>query len=137
MESLGKPPVSLCAEPWGRPNGRPIATISLLKEGRILLLKTYSERQALNKWMSTITGQHYVLHGFRHAFRDRLRAIECPTEIIDQLGGWALPTVGQSYGNGYPLDTLHKWMGKMADASILVSQNGPRKRKPEPKLSTT
>jgi hypothetical protein len=32
----------------------------------------------------------YVIHGFRHAFRDRLRAVECPSEIIDQLGGWSI-----------------------------------------------
>ena len=28
-------------------------------------------------------------------FRDRLRAVECPSEIIDQLGGWSLKSVGQ------------------------------------------
>ena len=75
--------------------------------------KSNSASQALNKWMGTITEEHYVLHGFRHAFRDRLRAIECPPEIIDQLGGWALPSVGQSYGQGYPLETLNRWMTLM------------------------
>ena len=30
--------------------------------------------------------------------RDRLRAVECPSKIIDQLGGWSLKSVGQGYG---------------------------------------
>ena len=25
----------------------------------------------------------YVIHGFRHSFRDRLREVECPSEVID------------------------------------------------------
>ena len=32
--------------------------------------------------------------------RDRLRAVNCPTEMIDQLGGWSKETVGQGYGDG-------------------------------------
>ena len=55
----------------------------------------------------------YVIHGFRHSFRDRLRAIECPSEIIDQLGGWSLRSVGQGYGIGYKLDKLVKWINKI------------------------
>ena len=31
------------------------------------------------------TVRQYVIHGFRHSFRDRLRAVECPVEIIDQI----------------------------------------------------
>ena len=52
----------------------------------------------------------YVIHGFRHSFRDRLRAIECPLDIIDQLGGWRLKSVGQGYGKGYELSVLSKWV---------------------------
>ena len=33
-----------------------------------------------------------------HSFRDRLRAAEAPTELIDQLGGWSLKTVGSLMG---------------------------------------
>ena len=55
----------------------------------------------------------YVVHRFRHSFRDRLRAVECPTEIIDQLGGWSLKSVGQGYGRGYELDVLGKWILKI------------------------
>ena len=30
--------------------------------------------------------------------RDRLRAVECPAEIIDQIGGWKAAGVGEGYG---------------------------------------
>ena len=33
--------------------------------------------------------------------RDRLRAVECPSDVIDQIGGWLTHGVGNSYGNGY------------------------------------
>ena len=69
-----------------------------------------SASAALNKWMKEKLSEHYVVHGFRHSFRDRLRAVQCPSEIIDQLGGWSLKSVGQGYGKGYKLDVLSKWM---------------------------
>ena len=54
--------------------------------------------------------EHYVVHGVRHSFRDRLRAVECPTEIIDQLGGWRLKSMGQGYGKGYEINIMLKWI---------------------------
>jgi integrase len=72
-----------------------------------------SASAALNKWLKGKLSERYVIHGFRHAFRDRLRAIECPSEIIDQLGGWSLKSVGQGYGKGYKLSVLSKWMNKI------------------------
>ena len=44
-----------------------------------------------------------TVHGIRHAFRDRLRAVEAPVDLIDQLGGWSHKSIGQSYGAGYEL----------------------------------
>jgi len=61
-----------------------------------------------------VVGSDAVIHGLRHSFRDRLRATEAPTEVIDQLGGWSLKTVGQGYGDGYQLDLLSNWMQKIA-----------------------
>ena len=55
----------------------------------------------------------YVIHGFRHSFRDRLREVECPSEIIDQLGGWRLKSVGQGYGKGFKLLILKTWIKKI------------------------
>ena len=36
--------------------------------------------------------------------------VECPSEIIDQLGGWGLKSVRQGYCKGYKLSILGKWM---------------------------
>ena len=49
--------------------------------------------------------------------RDRLRAVECPSDIIDQIGGWLTQGVGASYGEGYSVGVLRKWLMKtFADA---------------------
>ena len=72
--------------------------------------KANSASAALNKWLKSKLKDDYVVHGFRHSFRDRLRAKECPSEIIDQLGGWSLRSIGQGYGKGYELSVLSKWM---------------------------
>ena len=42
--------------------------------------------------------------------RDRLRAVECPSDIIDAIGGWQTSGVGQRYGTGQPLEVKAKWM---------------------------
>lgn len=53
-------------------------------------------------------------HSLRHTFRDRLRAVECPLELIDSLGGWSsVGTVGSSYGLGYSLSQKRCWIEKM------------------------
>ena len=64
----------------------------------------------LNKWIKPFVPDGCVIHSFRHSLRDRLRACECPSDIIDQIGGWATTSVGQGYGSGYPLANLHRWM---------------------------
>ena len=45
--------------------------------------------------------------------RDRLRAVECPPDIVDQIGGWAVQSVGQGYGQGYSLEICAEWLRKM------------------------
>jgi len=74
--------------------------------------KSNSASAALNKWLSPRVPDGCVVHSFRHSFRDRLRAVECPQDITDRLGGWSVGGVGESYGSGYPLEVLHKWMNK-------------------------
>ena len=73
-----------------------------------------SASAALNKWLKSKLMNDYVIHGFRHSFRDRLRAVECPLEIIDQLGGWSFKSAGQGYGRGYDLKHLSIWMSKIS-----------------------
>ena len=46
--------------------------------------------------------------------RDRLRAVECPKEIIDQIGGWSSSDVGESYGDGTNVKVLYKWVIKIS-----------------------
>ena len=50
------------------------------------------------------------MHSFRHSVRDRLRAVECPSDVIDQIGGWATEGAGQCYGERYELNVCMKWM---------------------------
>ena len=73
--------------------------------------KTNSASAALNKWLKAHAPEGCVVHSFRHSMRDRLRAIECPAEIINQIGGWSTAGVGSSYGNGYRIEVLGRWMG--------------------------
>jgi len=68
---------------------------------------------ALNKWINGRCGSRYTLHSFRHSMRDRLRAVECPADLIDQIGGWTTAGQGQAYGAGYPLSVASKWMQKI------------------------
>ena len=49
-------------------------------------------------------------YSFRHSLRDRLRAVECPSDMIDQIGGWATAGVGQAYGDGYAIDKKWEWL---------------------------
>ena len=50
-------------------------------------------------------------HSLRYTFRDRLRAVETPLEAIDQLGGWSsVKTIGSSYGRGYSVEHLRKYL---------------------------
>ena len=67
---------------------------------------------ALNKWLKDYVPEGCVIHSFRHSLRDRLRAVQCPSDIIDQIGGWQTAGTGQSYGRGYELDILHNWLKK-------------------------
>ena len=76
---------------------------------------TNSASAALNKWLKTKTTKNFVIHSFRHSMRDRLRAINCPSEMIDQIGGWTSSNVGQNYGNGYSLKNSLDEMNKILD----------------------
>ena len=71
-----------------------------------------SASAALNKWLKTKIGRGYTIHSFRHSMRDRLRAVECPSDVIDQIGGWLTQGVGNSYGEGYPVNILAKQMSE-------------------------
>ena len=44
--------------------------------------------------------------------RDRLRALECSSELIDQICVWSNKRVGEAYGKGYELKVKYKWIYK-------------------------
>ena len=77
------------------------------------LANANSASAALNKWLKPLVSEGCVVHSFRHSMRDRLRAVECPKEIIDQIGGWSSSDVGESYGDGFQLNNVRTWMNKL------------------------
>ena len=68
----------------------------------------------LNKWLRKYVPEGCVVHSLRHSMRDRLRAVQCPSDMIDQIGGWATAGVGQGYGEGYSLFIKQKWFLNIA-----------------------
>ena len=76
-------------------------------------VKTNSASAALNKWLKPRVPEQCVVHSFRHSFRDRLRAVSCPTDVVDELGGWSRQTVGQRYGAGYSKEVKYSWMSRI------------------------
>ena len=66
-----------------------------------------SASAAINKWLKPRVPEGCVIHSFRHSLRDRLRAIQCPSDMIDQIGGWTTAGVGQGYGDGHSLKKLN------------------------------
>ena len=65
---------------------------------------------ALNKWLSDYVPNGCVIHSFRHSMHDRLRAVQCPSDMIDQIGGWKTAGVGQGYGEGFSLYPLERYL---------------------------
>ena len=41
---------------------------------------------------------------------DRLRAVQCPSDITNQIGGWTTDGVGQGYDSGYHMSVLELWL---------------------------
>ena len=65
-----------------------------------------SASAALNQWLKK-DFNGLTAHGLRHTFRDRLRAVECPMDMIDQIGGWkSVSSIGNSYGQGFTIERV-------------------------------
>ena len=79
-----------------------------------------SASDALNKWMKGIIRGDYVVFGLRHSLRDRLRAVECPSDIIDQIGEWTTTGLGHRYGKGYSVEISAKWMERIKTSFCLT-----------------
>ena len=76
-----------------------------------------SASAAINKWLESRVPEGCVIHSFRHSLRDRLRAVQCPSDMIDQIGGWSTAGVGQSYGEGYGLTATKEFLRQMYTCS--------------------
>ena len=74
---------------------------------------TNSASAALNKWLRPRVPMNCSMHSFRHSFRDRLRAVEGSAELINQIGGWSVNTIGQKYGEGFSLELTYKFIKKI------------------------
>ena len=74
------------------------------------------EQLICNQWVGRLkqnVSNELVVHSLRHAFRDRLRNVGAPTDLIDVVGGWARAGIGETYGRGHNLSTIEKWMQKI------------------------
>ena len=72
-----------------------------------------SASAAINKWLKPRVPDGCVVHSLRHSLRDRLRRVECPSDIADAIGGWATAGADQKYGSGYGLEVKARWMEKI------------------------
>jgi integrase len=69
---------------------------------------------ALNKWLKK-DFEGLTAHCLRHTFRDRLRAVECPMDLIDQIGGWkSINLIGNGYGEGYDIEIIRHQVTKIS-----------------------
>ena len=49
-----------------------------------------------------------LIQSGKHSNQDRLRALKCPADIINTIGGWHTSGVGRRYGTGQPLEVKVK-----------------------------
>ena len=112
IERLGQEPVgtSLWAAQMIKVIGSTFAFPKYCSEAKY---NANSAIAALNKWLKPRVSDGCVIHSFRHSLRDRLRAVECPADIIDAIGGWTTEGVGHQYGQGYSLPVTQGWMEKL------------------------
>jgi len=76
-------------------------------------IKCTHASNTISKWLKRrFDGK--TAHCLRHTFRDRMRAVECPLEMIDALGGWSsIGTVGVRYRKGFDLEHKRRWLDKI------------------------
>ena len=60
-----------------------------------------------------ITDERKVVHSLRHRAQDRLRAAECPHDVRKALLGHDDVSIGEGYGEGFPVTVLRKWIDKI------------------------
>ena len=130
------PHITVVTHPWRRlktgPSSRQVPLVGasfwaakqIVKQGHQFAFPKYcheskcnanSASAALNKWLKSRVPSGCVIHSFRHSLRDRLRAAECPADIIDAIGGWTTEGVGHQYGKCHDLKVTYSWMKKLVE----------------------
>ncbi|OOY27921.1 hypothetical protein BMI90_08435 [Thioclava sp. L04-15] len=74
-----------------------------------------SASSALNAWLkgNGLAREGQGLHSFRHTMRDRLRNVTTPQDLANRIGGWENEGVGESYGQGYSLEVMQRYLLKI------------------------
>jgi integrase len=67
------------------------------------------------------TAKH-SLYSFRHSFKDRLKSVEAPEELIDEVMGHS--TAKPKYGDGYGLKLKQKYIQAIAFTSTTAGSTG-------------
>jgi integrase len=88
----------------------PKSSFAFPRYNRLRFSNANSASAGLNKWLKAYVPQGRSIYSLRHSLRDRLREVNCSTEMIDQIGGWSRDAVGQGYGEGYSLISLSEFM---------------------------
>jgi integrase len=72
----------------------------------------------LAKWLRDDCGitdrAKVAAHSYRHRMQDRFRAIDCPTDLREEILGRDKKTIAAGYGVGSPVSKLRKWLDKAA-----------------------
>ncbi len=70
-----------------------------------------SASAAINKWLRPRVPEGCVIHSFRHSLRDRLRAVECPSDMIDQIG---------RLGHSWRRSGVWRWLRHRQEVGVVV-----------------
>ncbi len=96
----------------------PAAALPFLPDkitGPLFKGKPNDASKRLNTWLDDvgITDERKVVHSLRHRAQDRLRAVECPHDVRKALLGHDDVSIGEGYGEGFPVTVLRKWIDKI------------------------
>ena len=73
-----------------------------------------SASAAINKWLKPLFEGNKPAHSLRHTMETRLRAIDCPENIMLTVGGWGDKTVARGYGKPHPVAVTVKYLQQVA-----------------------
>ncbi|MFN3237678.1 MAG: tyrosine-type recombinase/integrase [Pseudomonadales bacterium] len=85
--------------------------------------KNTAASAAVNKRLRAILGKDSpTCHSFRHTFKTRLRNVECPRDLQNEMGGWS-KEVSDNYGSPTDIKIKYGFLLKAIDAPTGVKWN--------------